>query len=208
MQMINFGCGLSVTPGWQNFDASPTLRLQRLPLVGHLARSMITPLFPADASYGDVVRGLPVGDEMVDRVYSSHVLEHLALDDFRKALIEVLRVLKPGGVFRAVVPDLEREASAYLSDRKHDACSRFMQSTYLGVTSRQRGLSGLARSFFGNSQHLWMWDFSGIAAELVNAGFNDVRRAVFADSKFPEFTKVEELSRWDGCLGFECVKPG
>ncbi|WPL19412.1 hypothetical protein Thiowin_04533 [Thiorhodovibrio winogradskyi] len=58
MQMINFGCGLSVAPGWKNYDASPTLRLQRIPLLGRVAQSLIKPRFPTDAIYGDVVHGL------------------------------------------------------------------------------------------------------------------------------------------------------
>lgn len=205
--MINFGCGLSVAPGWQNFDASMTVRLQRLPVLGRAAKSFTKPIFPSEVIFGDVVRGLPVSSGAFERVYCSHVLEHLALDDFRKALNEVLRVLKPGGVFRGVLPDLEHEAKTYLADLRHDSCSRFMRSTSLGVSARSRGLVEVVRSFFGNSHHLWMWDFNGIEAELANVGFMDIRRATFADSKFVEFSSVEEFSRWENCLGFECRKP-
>ncbi|MCI5142460.1 MAG: methyltransferase type 11, partial [Candidatus Electrothrix sp. ATG1] len=31
-QFIHYGCGLSAPESWLNFDASPTLRLQRIPL--------------------------------------------------------------------------------------------------------------------------------------------------------------------------------
>lgn len=31
---LHYGCGTSVGTGWHNCDASPTLRLQRLPLLG------------------------------------------------------------------------------------------------------------------------------------------------------------------------------
>lgn len=145
MKAVNFGCGLNVAADWVNFDASPTLRLQRLPLVGRVARALIRPPFPNLASFGDIVRGLPLSPDSVDLAYSSHVLEHLSLRDFRQALAEVLRILKPGGVFRGVLPDLEVEARTYLADLADDACSRFMQRTYLGVCDRQRGLSGLLR---------------------------------------------------------------
>jgi len=208
MQMINFGCGLSVAQGWKNFDASPTLRLQRLPIFGRVAQSLIKPNFPSEAMFGDIVRGLPVSGASVDRVYCSHVLEHLALDDFRKALAEVRRVLKPAGVFRGVLPDLEREARAYLADPGGDACSSFMRSTYLGVSARSRGLAGLARSFLGNSHHLWMWDYKGINAELANAGFVNIRRAEYRDSSHDEFKAVEDRDRWETSLGFECTIPG
>jgi hypothetical protein len=32
--LVQFGCGWSVSENWHNFDASPTLRFERLPLVG------------------------------------------------------------------------------------------------------------------------------------------------------------------------------
>jgi SAM-dependent methyltransferase len=206
MKNINFGCGLSVAHGWENYDASPTLRLQRIPVFGHLARSLIQPNFPPQVMFGDIVRGLPVPAGAVDRVYCSHVLEHLALDDFRKSLAEVFRILRPGGIFRGVLPDLEQEAKTYLADPAHDACNQFMLSTYLGVPSRSRGMGGLVRSFFGNSHHLWMWDYKGISAEIANAGFLNVRRAKFGDSEFDEFKAVEDPDRWKNCLGFECKK--
>jgi len=207
MQKINFGCGLCVTSGWRNFDASPTLRLQRLPFLGRVMQSLTGPLFPAEAVFGDIVRGLPESDSSADLVYCSHVLEHLSLHDFRKALENVFRVLKPGGVFRGVLPDLAHEIKMYLANPEQDACSTFMQRTYLGITSRPRGLVGFARTFFGNSHHLWMWDYKGICAELNAAGFVNVRRAELGDSEFIEFNTAEDPSRWGNCLGFECMKP-
>ena len=42
-----------------------------------------------------------------DQIYSSHCLEHLTPDDVMKALSEFLRVLAPGGMLMAFVPDLE-----------------------------------------------------------------------------------------------------
>lgn len=137
-------------------------------------------------------------------MYCSHILEHLALQDCRRALAEVARILRPGAVFRGVLPDLETEAREYLNDAAEDACSRFMQRTYLGTAERRRGVQGLARGLLGNSQHLWMWDFKGLRAELQAAGFVDVRRATFGDSRHIEFQAVEDLERWEGALGFEC----
>ncbi|HEX6859864.1 MAG TPA: hypothetical protein VF138_06660, partial [Caulobacteraceae bacterium] len=58
---VQYGCGLSAPDGWLNFDASPTLRLQRLPLVGRLlTRGRVR--FPEAVRYGDITRGLPLAD--------------------------------------------------------------------------------------------------------------------------------------------------
>ena len=206
MTFINFGCGLSVGAGWQNFDASPTLRLQRWPLVGMAARAWLAPQFPSEAQYGDVVMGLPVNGGSVELVYCSHVLEHLALDDLRLALAEVARIMKPGGIFRGVLPDLQNEVRVYLADPSEDACSRFMARTSLGLPVRRRGLLAHLRSLYGNSQHHWMWDYKGLQAELQVAGFVAVRRAQYGDSKHAPFAVVEDEARWRDALGFECLR--
>ena len=206
MRMVNFGCGLNTASGWINFDASPTLRLQRSFVIGVLARRALTPLFPDNATYGDITKGLPLPNESVDRMYCSHVLEHLALEDLRLALLNAHHSLKIGGIFRGVLPDLEAETRTYLADEKSSACTDYLDRMMLGSRKRSRGLNALLRSALGNSQHLWMWDFKGLKLELESSGFSQVRRASFGDSDFKEYRSVEEPSRWDGCLGFECTK--
>jgi Methyltransferase domain len=202
---VQYGCGTSAPDSWINFDASPTLRLQKFPVVGALL-TRGRPQFPVSIRYGDVVTGLPVGSGTCQRAYCSHVLEHLSLDDCRLALRETHRILKPGGTFRGVLPDLERVARAYVNDLEAGAAVRFMEGTMLGIKQRPRGAVGLATAAIGNSHHLWMWDYKALAAELATAGFRDIRPAQFGDSRDPIFAAVEEKVRWDDNLGFECQK--
>jgi hypothetical protein len=199
-----FGCGSSAPVGWRNFDASPTLRLQRLPIIGRHFRGGAYPEFPRGVEFGDVVKGLPLPAGSCRGVYASHVLEHLALDDFRKALAEVLRLLETGGTFRMVVPDLESLARNYLASTAPCPSSEFMERADLGQKTRSRGLRGLLRGWIGNSLHLWMWDERSLGAELRDAGFAGVRHAVFGDSQDRRFMEVEDSGRWDRCLGMEC----
>lgn len=207
MHAVNFGCGTSTAPGWANYDASPTLRLQRMPLVGALARRFITPVFPLEVRFGDVTTQLPEASASCDLVYCSHILEHLALAELRCALRETLRILKPGGVFRGVLPDLESACRNYLDDPEPSACSRFMASSHLGMESRPSGAPARLRQLFGNAAHLWMWDFKGLEAELSNAGFAEIRRAELGDSAHEAFAAIEVPQRWHDCLGFECRRP-
>ena len=198
---VQYGCGLSAPTEWLNFDASPTLRLQTLPLVGRLAGG---PRFPPNVRYGDIVRGLPVTARTCRAVYCSHVLEHLSLNDFRAALLNTRRLLADGGIFRLVVPDLRVAAQRYLADDSDAAAIRFMEETYLGILERPRNVNGLLRSWLGNNQHLWMWDFASLRRELQTAGFSAIRAARHGDSEEPMFATVEEESRWVDAVGIQC----
>ena len=137
-------------------------------------------------------------------VYCSHVLEHLALNDLRKALRETYRILAGGGIFRLVVPDLEREARTYLDDESSAAAIGFMRATLLGKEERTRSIKAFLREWLGNSHHLWMWDFKSLREELQEAGFSEIRRAELGDSVDPKFVEVEDAGRWIACLGVEC----
>jgi len=116
--------------------------------------------------------------------------------------------LEPGGIFRFVLPDLELSVRNYVENPSNEAALEFMKETSLGHERRARGFKGLLTAWIGNSQHLWMWDYKSIKPELEDAGFVEVRRATIGDSSDPIFGTVEELGRWENCLGVECRKPG
>jgi SAM-dependent methyltransferase len=92
--LVNLGCGSVHHPAWLNFDFA-----SRDPAVRK----------------ADLRRRLPFADGAVDAVYHSHVLEHLDRDDAARFLAENARVLRPGGVLRVVVPDLEELCRTYLA---------------------------------------------------------------------------------------------
>lgn len=188
---LHFGCGLKAIPGWENFDASPSLRLQRMPLVGRFVRSR-TVEFPANARFGNIVAGLRIRPGSCRLAYSSHVVEHLALEDCGRALRNVNSYLGKGGTFRCVMPDLRKYARAYLDDNGAEASHRFMHGTLLGMPSTPNGFIGRLRHMFGNSRHRWLWDETSFAAMLTSIGFSSVRTATFGDSD--DFADIEEQS--------------
>lgn len=198
---VQYGCGLSAPDGWVNYDASPTLRIKRMPVVGNAVAKLAgadVP-FPASVRYGDIVAGLPHAPGSVAGLYASHVLEHLARDDMRAALANSFRILAPGGIFRLIVPDLKWRADNYVARAANDdpeASLAFMHDTLLGLQQRARGLKGKVRALFGNADHLWMWDYAGMKGELERAGFTQVRRAALGDSREPMFDRVEDEGRF------------
>jgi predicted SAM-dependent methyltransferase len=91
--MLNVGCGNRYHPHWTNID--------------HIAPK-------ADVIAHDITSGLPFADNSFDVVYHSHVLEHLKPEQAKSLLRECHRVLKPDGILRVLVPDLEFSAHLYL----------------------------------------------------------------------------------------------
>ena len=200
---VQFGCHFCAPAEWINFDASPTLRFERVPWIG-ATYTRNASRFPANVRYGDIVKGLPIASASCSGIYCSHVIEHLSYRDARVALRRVLVYLMPAGIFRVVVPDLEALAREYLASGADDAAGQFMERSGLGRRARERSAAEFARELLGNSAHLWMWDEKSLSRELHEAGFRDVRRAEYGDCVDPMFKLVEDRSRFDGCLALEC----
>jgi SAM-dependent methyltransferase len=94
-KFLNLGCGarFCTAPDWINIDFQS---------------------FSPNVKQYDLKQGIPFADDSVDAVYHSHVLEHFPTPEAVRFLAECRRVLKPGGIVRVVVPDLESIAKAYL----------------------------------------------------------------------------------------------
>jgi SAM-dependent methyltransferase len=91
--MLNIGCGTTFHADWTNID-----------LVSHSPQVIAH----------DATKGLPFDSETFDVCYSSHVLEHLRKVEADLLIREQKRVLKPNGIIRVVVPDLETICRNYL----------------------------------------------------------------------------------------------
>jgi SAM-dependent methyltransferase len=199
---IQYGCGLDAPEEWLNYDASPTLHIQRIPWLSRVIRMGVH--FPKNTLSGDIVKGLPLNDQSADAIYCSHVLEHLSLYDFKKALVNTHKILKPGGLFRLVVPDFEQLVTDYQQDSSNLAAETFMRNTGIAVEIRARNFIGFIREYLGNSRHLWLWDYSSLVHYLEQTGFSQIRRAQYGDSELSAYTIVENVDRWNGSLGIEC----
>jgi ubiquinone/menaquinone biosynthesis C-methylase UbiE len=206
---VQYGCGLSAPDGWYNFDASPTLRLQKIPIAGKAFKKKVD--FPKNVRYGNILKSLPgIKENSCDGIYCSHVLEHLSLNDFHIAIRNTYRLLKPGAIFRCVLPDLEYSINQYAEDLKtkpESASGEFLSATMLGLKDRPKKFKDFIISFMGNSHHLWMWDQYALKNELEKAGFVNVRKCSYNDSKDSNFQLVEDESRFINAVAFEAFKP-
>ena len=204
---LQYGCGFTAPDGWVNYDASPTLRFERLPILGKLY-TRNKQRFPGNVKFGDIVKGLPEKPGSCDGIYCSHILEHLAYEDFLSALKNTWLILKPGGTFRGVVPDLKAAVMNYIEgyDKLDAPANTLMQNTMLGIETRPKSLSSNLKNMYGNSKHLWMWDYKSLEFELNKAGFVNIRPCNFGDAADPIFKLVEEEGRFFEAAAFECTK--
>src|SRR6266545_4331482 len=121
--MLNVGCGTRMHWGWNNLDFSPYALLAHHPRLADTLheRSVLSDhryeqlrAVDPDIVRWDLRRGIPYADGTFDAVYHSHFLEHVDREVVPSVLRENLRVLKPTGVLRVVVPDLRQLAERYL----------------------------------------------------------------------------------------------
>lgn len=209
-EYINFGCGIHCPDAFTNFDGSVNLLMQRNPLIGYLIKKTTTTLFPANALYGDIVKGLPLNENSVKGIFSSHVLEHLSLEELRISLKNCYKYLKPGGTFRSVLPNLEEAVNSYISEKKKgnkSAAVDFMNYTFLGYPKRPKSIMDLIKWRLSGHHHFWMWDYEALEIELYNAGFKKVYRSYYNESIDPYFKNVESKGRFDyNALCVEAIK--
>jgi len=211
---VQYGCGLCAPDGWLNFDASPRLKIERIPGLRFAVQHTVGLLFPSNVRTGDIVTGLPVADGTAHGVYCSHVLEHLRRDDLPIALRNTFRMLMPGGLFRLVVPDLQWRALRYVRAADHgdaDAADALMRSCALGSRARPGSLMSNLRARLSRNEHLWMYDFAALGSLLEQAGFGRVRRCAFGDCDDAMFARVEDRDRFfeagERELAIEAARP-
>ena len=90
---LNLGCGATFNKDWTNVD------------------------FVSSSEYvkaHNLLDGIPFADAQFDVVYHSHVLEHFPKEKVVEFIKECYRVLKPGGIIRVAIPDLERIVLNYI----------------------------------------------------------------------------------------------
>jgi predicted SAM-dependent methyltransferase len=142
VRRLNWGCGRHPQPGWINSDAKD-----------HAGVDICC----------DIRSGLPLERDSIDYAASIHALPELPYPDIVPALGELRRVLKPGGVLRLGLPDLDRAITAY---RRGD------RGYFLVPDDDARSIGGklaVQMTWYGFTRSLFTLDFTHEL--LAKAGF-------------------------------------
>jgi SAM-dependent methyltransferase len=93
MLLLNLGCGSRFHKDWINIDFASQSN---------------------DVLEHNLLSGIPFESNHFDVLYHSHLLEHFSKADASHFISECYRVLKPNGIIRIAVPDLEKIVRTYL----------------------------------------------------------------------------------------------
>jgi predicted SAM-dependent methyltransferase len=159
---VQIGSGAHPMPGWINIDG----------------------YFTADLKF-DIRRPWPLGSGSVAYIFAEHVLDHLHFPDgIGFVLCECYRVLKPGGVMRAILHDAESLLRAYIEKDMEF----FRQIGFLnGSDENTSSLIAFVNHIFRfNGFHQFIYDYETIERQFLKAGFSSVRRSSLRGSSIPE----------------------
>lgn len=119
----------------------------------------------------DLTQPIPIPNDSVQEIYSSHLLEHFEYPQLLVFLAEALRILRPRGLFNAAVPNAEIFLDAYRTPENFDPemfCC--YQPAYYG-NSRIDFVNYIA---YMSGQHRYMFDSENLVIILKKAGFRNV----------------------------------
>lgn len=150
---------------------------------------------PSNIVVHNLQKGIPYEANSVDAVYHSHLLEHLDREVALVFMAEVLRVLKPGGIHRIVVPDFEVRATEYLmhvsacetnpdESAHHDSfiaplIEQSVRREATGTSQQKPIRRFIENAFLGDARkkgetHQWMYDRFSLKAKLIDVGYGNV----------------------------------
>jgi predicted SAM-dependent methyltransferase len=126
--------------------------------------------------YWDLREGLPFPDNSVERLYSSHFLEHLDYQEGEAFLGECYRVLQAGGEFSISVPNAAIYLDAYARKQAPEGKDFFGHFPAYNHTTRIDYVNYIA---YMDGHHKYMFDEENLLHRLRACGLREVVRREF-----------------------------
>ncbi|MBN2198089.1 methyltransferase domain-containing protein, partial [Candidatus Wolfebacteria bacterium] len=207
-QKLHLGCGLNTPEGWLNVDGSWNAWLMKFSflrkIIGKLKlipQKQLNIAWKSDILIHDLRKLLPFNDNSFKVIYMSHLLEHFYLNEAKKLLKECFRVLKPGGILRVMVPDLEEMINNYIKKennkepKKEEELIAYNFMKGLNIREEKR----LTTNFFYRiyksvkdfHSHKWMYDEESLTFYFKKVGFCGVKKKGIHKSKIEDIENIE-----------------
>ena len=172
---LHLGCGVHPLPGWINSDVAAWD-----PAVIQL----------------DATQRFPFAEEVLDFIFSEHMIEHLSYPGALSMLDECHRTLKPGGTVRISTPDLGFLLALFGSGLTPPQ-QRYIEwstRTFVHSAPRPRAVYVL-NNFVRDWGHQFIYDEETLRESLERSGFSDIVRCDLNQSRHPMLRGLENESR-------------
>lgn len=199
---VNLGSGLTVAPGWINIDADFNVLMSGMPkfIKRYIYKKTGAKNWYTEQQFLDTLEkntfyhhridyGIPFHDNSIDFIFTSHFLEHVYREDAVKILEDSLRALKPGGIIRVSIPDLDIAIEMVREGKYNEGLELF----FVDSKSDQY------------SKHHYLYNFEMMRKIMTDIGYTDVIKCNFQEGRTPDINILD--CREDVTLFLEAKKP-
>lgn len=165
---LNIGCGTDYKKGWVNIDNNSDNNIIKLDL------------------NWDLRNPLPYSDNTIDYIFHEHFLEHLTVEEGQSSLMDFHRILKPGGVMRIAMPDLDEAVSLYLDASWKQ--SPLIKNHNMDFVQTNAELLNMSFRWWG---HKWLYNWEELERRPREAGFSKIQKMKQGKSMHKELINLE-----------------
>ena len=141
----------------------------------------------------DLKNGIPLKDNSVDLIYSSHLLEHIPFKELILFLKDCKRVLKKNGVFSVCVPNAGNYLNAYFKGETFKI--KYYSPALIETGSKIDQINYIA---YMDGHHKYLFDEENLINTLLTAGFKYAQLRKFdsnLDSKERDYESIYALAK-------------
>ena len=188
VKKLHVGCFDVLLDGWHNTDITPHILIARIPFLAAILHAVgvmddVRYRQHRDGIFRHVhflnaTRRLPFPDSSLDAVYSSQVIQNFAHTEAENFLKETRRVLKPGGICRIAVADLDTWIQSYDPLNPDKFLSLILQPATRGLKNRNR----------------WMYNERSLREVFRQAGFRNIVRCERHQGRCPDVERIDYRS--------------
>lgn len=201
VKRYHLGCGTIFLKNWLNIGLWDQLEQGRLYANPNQVEGTVL------LNY-DLRNGIPAEKGSLDAIYHSHMLEHISFKDGLVFLQGCFDALKPGGIHRILVPDLEAFSKAYITNDSM-LLDKYKEYALADEADLYQTKAAIFMGMLHNHGHLCGYDWATLEWALKRVGFTRITRKLFQESDMEDIKQMEEYSplRALESLCVECYKP-